>query len=238
MRIRLPLGRSLFFLCALLFALIALLPLRLVLGWLDLDARGFAAREARGSIWYGALSEAQLGPVALGDLDARLNALPLFLGRARVDLERRDEANPFTGALTVSRHAFGIEDLTAKLDIGSALGPLPVASLDAQGLSVRFADGLCASAEGAVTASIAGDVGGLTLPPSLTGNARCDQGALLLPLASASGMESLNLRLRADGSYAIQLAVRPQDDAARDRLTAAGFQLGSAGYVLSADGTL
>ena len=49
MRIRLPLGRSLFFVCAFLFALVALLPLRLALDWLGLDDKGFAAREARGS---------------------------------------------------------------------------------------------------------------------------------------------------------------------------------------------
>jgi hypothetical protein len=48
MRIRLPLGRSLFFLCAFLFSLLALFPLRLALGWLALDDRGFAAREAEG----------------------------------------------------------------------------------------------------------------------------------------------------------------------------------------------
>ena len=47
MRIRLPLGRSLFFLCAFLFALVALLPLRLALDWLGLDDKGFAARGRR-----------------------------------------------------------------------------------------------------------------------------------------------------------------------------------------------
>jgi hypothetical protein len=45
MRVRLPLGRTLFFVCAFLFALIALFPLRLALDWLSLDERGFAARE-------------------------------------------------------------------------------------------------------------------------------------------------------------------------------------------------
>jgi general secretion pathway protein N len=77
MRVRLPLGRSLFFVCAFLFALIALFPLRLALDWLALDERGFAAREAKGSIWFGGLSEAQFGTVALGDLTAELRTLPL-----------------------------------------------------------------------------------------------------------------------------------------------------------------
>ena len=236
MRFRLPLGRSLFFGCAFLFALIALLPLRLALDWLSLDDRGFAAREARGSIWLGAVSEAQFGTVPLGDLQARLRTLPLFAGRARVDLERRDEASRFEGSATISRHSFGIDDMTARIDLGAALAPLPVASLDLGDVSARFADGLCASAEGLVTASFAGEVGGVSLPGGLSGNARCDEGALLLPLTSPAGMETLNIRLFDDGRYRIELVVRPTDDAMRDRLLAAGFGLTSGGYALTADG--
>ena len=236
MRFRLPLGRSLFFACAFLFALVALLPLRLALDWFSLDDRGFAAREARGSLWLGAVSEAQFGSLALGDLQTRLRTLPLFVGRARVDLERRDEADRFEGSATLSRHSFGIDDMRAKLDIGSALAPLPIAALDLDDVSARFTDGLCASAEGLVRASIAGDAGLLALPGGLSGNARCDEGALLLPLASQSGMERLDIRLFDDGRYRVELIVRPGDDMMRDRLIAAGFGLTTGGYVLTAEG--
>lgn len=236
MRINLPLGRSLFFLCAFLFALLALFPLRLGLDWLSLDEHGFAAREVKGSMWLGAVSEAQLGSVPLGDLGARVNVLPLLLGRARVDLDRDDEADPFHGAATVSRHSFGIDDLTAGLDIGGTFAPLPIASLDTSDVTVHFANGLCNSAEGLVKANIAGEIAGLTLPGGLSGTARCDQGALLLPLVSQSGMEALNIRLMSEGSYKIDLAMKPVDDATRDRLVAAGFAQGPGGYVLSATG--
>lgn len=236
MRVRLPLGRTLFFVCAFLFALVALLPLRLVLGWLALDERGFAAREARGSIWLGAVSEAQLGTVALGDLNAELRTLPLFAGRARVELERRDEADRFEGAAIVSRHSIGIDDITGTLDLGPAFAPLPITSLDLGDVSARFTDGLCSSAEGVVTASIGSDVGGLMLPGGLSGNARCDEGALLLPLVSQTGMEALNLRLHEDGRYSVELVVRPGDDAMRDRLRASGFMLTANGYALTASG--
>ncbi|HEV2748657.1 MAG TPA: type II secretion system protein N [Allosphingosinicella sp.] len=236
MRIRLPLGRSLFFVCAFLFALLALLPLRLALDWLALDERGFAAREAKGSIWLGALSEAQLGPVALGDLHAQLRTLPLFIGRARVDLDRTEEDEPFEGSATVSRHSFGIDDLSGTLDIGSAFGPLPIASLDLSDLTAHFTDGLCTAAEGMVRATMAGDIGGFALPGGLSGNARCDQGALLLPLVSQTGMEALNIRLFEDGRYEVELAVRPADDAARTRLAASGFAPTASGYALSVEG--
>ncbi len=236
MRIRLPLGRSLFFVCAFLFALLALLPLRLGLDWLGLEERGFAAREARGSIWFGGLSEAQLGSVALGDLAARLQGLPLIVGRARVDVQRVDERDAFSGGLTVSRHTFGIDDVTGDVDVGAAFAPLPVARLDVGDLSARFNQSLCASAEGRVRATLAGDVAGLTLPGGFSGNARCDDGALLLPMVSQTGMEALNLRLYGDGRYRLELAVRPTDDAMRDRLVRAGFALAGGSYVLRASG--
>ena len=236
MRIRLPLGRSLFFLCALLFVLVALFPLRLGLDGLSLDERGFAAREAKGSVWFGTLSEAQLGSVELGDLQARLRTLPLFVGRARMDLERGGEADPFHASLTVSRHGFGVDDATGIIDVGTAFAPLPIASLELADVTVRFADGQCASAEGLVKATVAGDVAGLSLPAGLSGNVRCDEGALLLPLASQSGMETLDIRLFDDGRYEVELAVSPADDQMRDRLIASGFSLTGSGYALSIAG--
>jgi general secretion pathway protein N len=235
MRICLPLGRSLFFLSFFLFALVALLPLGLALRWLSLDARGLSAREAQGSIWLGALREARFGSVPLGDLQARLRSLPLFIGRARVDL-RRLEGEGLSGGIAVSRHAFGVDDVTADLSAGPALAPLPVASLNLTDVSAHFADGLCASAEGLVKASLTGEAGGAALPAGLSGEARCDGGALLLPLASQSGMERLDVRLFDDGRYRFELLVRPSDDAARQRLVASGFAPAGAGYVLRAEG--
>lgn len=236
MRIRLPLGRTLFFVCAFLFALVALLPLRLALDWLALDERGLAAREAQGSIWLGSLSEAQLGTVALGDVQAQLRTLPLFLGRARVDLERDEEGDRFEGSATVSRYGFGIDDMSGRIDLGAALAPLPIGAVDMTDVTAHFENGLCTSAEGAVRANVAGDIGGIALPGGLGGNARCDRGALLLPLTSQSGTEALNLRLFEDGRYEIELSVRPLDDATRDRLIASGFALGASGYALRVNG--
>jgi general secretion pathway protein N len=236
MRIRLPLGRSLFFLLFFLFSLVALAPLALALRWLGLDQSGFAAREAEGSVWLGALKEAQLGPVALGDVQARLRMLPLLIGRARTDLERGGEGDALHGGITVSRHAVGIDDFSADLPLGSAFAPLPLASLDLGDVSVHFADGACAGAEGLVKAGLAGDAGGIALPRRLSGRARCDGGALLLPLVSQSGMERLDVRLFEDGRYRVELALRPGDDATRQRLAASGFVPAGAAFVLRANG--
>lgn len=235
-RIRLPVGRSLFFLLAFLFALVALLPLGLAMRWLALDERGFAAREANGSIWLGALKEAQFGSVALGDLEARLRTLPLFIGRARTDVQRVGDSETLKGGVTVSRHAFGLDDVSAALPLGPAFAPLPLASLDLSDVSVHFADGQCASADGLVKAGLSGDSASAALPRGMSGRARCDGGALLLPLLSLSGMERLDIRLFEDGRYRFELGVRPTDDAARQRLAAAGFAPSGAAYVLRAAG--
>jgi general secretion pathway protein N len=223
MRIRLEMKRIVLFLALLAFALVALLPLRIVAGWYALEGRGLAAREASGSLWLGALKEARFGAVPLGDLRARLNILPLFLGRARLSLSRDAAEDRFDGAVTVSRHAFGVDDVTGQLRTGALFVPIPIASLDLDGVTAHFDGGQCSHAEGEVRAMLAGDTAGLILPSGLRGSARCADGALLLPLASQTGMEQLNLRIMADGRWRIDLSVRPTDPAAMTPLAAAGF---------------
>ncbi len=236
MRIRLPMGRTTFFVAAFAFALVALFPLRIALDWFGLDTRGLAARSAEGSIWLGALKEAQLGPVPIGDVSARLNSLPLFLGRARVTLARPTEGEAFEGAAVVSRHSFALEDVTGRLRLGAVLAPLPVASVELDGVSAGFVSDQCARAEGRIRATLAGDLGGIAIPSGLAGNARCDAGALLLPLASQTGLEQLNLRLFTDGRYRAELIVRPSDPAVGERLRAAGFAQSGAGFARLVEG--
>ena len=238
MRFRLPLRRTVFFLSALVVALIVLLPLRVAAGWFDMGGKGLAAREVEGSLWMGRLREAQFGPVQLGDVDARLNVLPLFLGRARLSLHRDAAAGaPLDGAILVSRHRFGIEDMTGQLRTGTLFGPLPVATLDLTDVSVHFEDERCESAEGQVRAGLSGDVAGLGLPTSLSGAVRCQNGAALLPLAGQSGAEQLNISVEANGRWHADVVLRPTDPMMIQRLTAAGFAPGAGGYVRRVDGS-
>lgn len=240
-RIRLPLGRGLFFLCALLFALVALLPLRLTLGWLALDTAGLAARQVEGSIWLGLLREARVGNAPMGDLRARLDPLPLVAGRARVDLDSigGDAASqPLSGAVSVSRHTIGVDDLTASLSLGSTFAPLPIAAADFSDVSVRFRDGLCDHADGLAKVRLAGDIGGVSLPAGLTGNARCEGGALLLPLSSQGGGETLSMSIQAGGRYRAEFQIRPDGDGSVATLTAAGFRAAGDRLRLTIEGTM
>lgn len=237
MRVRLPIGRTLIFLGAFLLAVLALIPMRLAIGWFALDARGLAAREVEGSVWFGAMREAQYGGVGLGDVHAGLRGLPLLIGRARIALSR-DAGTPadrLEGAATVTRHGFGFDDLTGRLQIAGAFAQLPLTQLDLGDVTAHFQNGQCVRAAGTVRAAV-GDVAGLALPGGLTGTARCDDGALLLPLVGQSGSESLDLRLFGDGRYQATVLIRSTDAALRDRMTMAGFTTTAAGYGLTVNG--
>jgi len=238
-RIRLPLGRSLLFLSVFLFALVALLPLRLAIDWLGLDRSGLSAREAVGSIWLGALKEARFGQMPIGDVNAALRTAPLLLGRARVDLGRSSDTDPLKASLTVSRHAFGLDDVTGAVQAAALFAPLPISRLDLDDLSAHFAKGTCSSADGKVTAQINGEVAGVSLPGGFSGNARCEAGGLLLPLVSQTGLETMNLRLSGEGRYVAEFMVRPSDAALAERLLTAGFALAPDGaYVTRVEGSL
>lgn len=235
MRVRLPIRRALFFVSAFIFSAAALLPLRLAIYWLALDDRALAAREALGSVWLGGLSEAQLGSVPLGDVQAQLRSLPLFVGEARVDLSGPD--GEFEGAASVTRHGFGIEDARGRMDVAALFAPLPIGTLDLDDLTARFRQGQCVHADGKVSAAIRGEIAGIALANGFSGTARCDAGALLLPLASQSRTEMVNIRLFADGRYLAELAVRVSSPAMAERVAAVGFAPGAGNiYALRREG--
>jgi len=206
MRLRLRWWRELFFLAALLFSLVALLPLRVALDALGFAEKGLAAEQAEGSVWLGALSGARFGTVPLGDVATRLRALPLLVGRARLDVAQ--EGDGFRAGLSATRHGVGIDDATGRIEAGG-FGAVPPSTLELGDLSVRFEDGLCAAAEGMVTARLSGPLGpAAEVASGFSGQARCDGPALLLPLRSQSGGDRLDVRLFADGRYQIDAALR------------------------------
>jgi general secretion pathway protein N len=236
-RIRLQTGPLAFFGAAFVLALIILLPLRLAMGWFDLGSTGLTARAVSGSVWYGNLREASFGGVALGDLHAGLSPFQLLVGRARINLSGQGGAGrPFRGAIGVSRHSFGIDDLTASLPAGTVFAPVPISALDFDDVSVRFQDGNCEKAEGRVKATLSGDLAGVSLGQGMSGTARCDAGALLLPLVSQAGTESVALRLWGTGRFRAELTVQPSDATEVQKLVLSGFQATPKGYTLAIEG--
>jgi general secretion pathway protein N len=194
--------RLVLFAAMLALAMIVFMPMRLVLGGAD---GLFSAREASGTVWWGRLQEARAGPAALGDLEARLAFLPLLTGSVQIDVER-DSAAPdrFAGSLVIGRNRRSAESVTGIVPVEGAFGALPIAAIELTDVTVRFRDGTCEEAEGLVRASLTAQPG---LPASLSGPARCDRGALLLPLTTGAGADGIALRLFGDGRWSAEVRV-------------------------------
>jgi general secretion pathway protein N len=208
MRLRLRWFREMFFIVVLLFSLVALLPLRVALDWLGFAEKGLTARDVEGSVWLGALAEARFGTIDVGTVATRLRFLPLLVGRARLDLEQEDDG--LRAGLILSRHGFGIDDATGSV-AAPALANLPPPALDLSDLGFRFADGLCVEAGGLVKARFAGEVAGMALAATFSGEPRCEGQALLLPLTNQAGTDRLDVRIFADGRYQLDAAMRLGD---------------------------
>ena len=226
-----------------LVALVVLLPLRLVLGWAGIGDEGLSARRVEGSVWSGRLVEARIGDASLGDLAAHVSPLALVAGKARLALDSIVDVPQRTvhGSVETGRHAIGIAGMTANVGVGRLFAPLPVATLDLDDVTVRFADEACQTAQGRVRATLAGATGafgGVALPASLAGGVRCDGPALLVPLTSAGGGEAAVLRVTADGLYHADFTLQPRDPATAARLQAAGFVEAAGGWRLSVQGRL
>lgn len=181
---------------AFLLAAIALLPMRMAFGALSLDRFGVTASAIEGSIWSGRIEQLHVGRINLGTMRASLSPIQLLMGRARIDLSRRNGTpDDLTGAISVSRHSFAIDDATGAVPMEGMFAPLPLSAVDLDDVSVRFTDGVCERAEGKVHARIrlVGQV--------LTGSLRCDGARVLVLLGDGGGPARIELRIAADGSY-------------------------------------
>ncbi|HWV11961.1 MAG TPA: type II secretion system protein N, partial [Sphingobium sp.] len=116
--------------------------------------------------------------------------------------------------------------------------PLPIGSLVMDDVSAYFSGERCGHAEGRVRAQMAGQFSGLNLSQGLSGMASCDGDALLLPLASQSGMEKLTLRIWRSGRYVAEMRVETADATLADALAKSGFAGVGGARVLKVEGTL
>jgi general secretion pathway protein N len=174
-RIRLTTGPAAIFGAVFVIALIVLLPMRLALGAIGVGDQGLTARAVDGSVWSGAVREAQVGRIALGDLGVAVSPLALLAGRARIDLagHATDLGGSVHGAIEMSRHSVGLDRMSASLPAGNIFAPVPISALDLDAVDVKFDGGRCQRASGRVNASLSGEVAGISLAEGMAGEARC-----------------------------------------------------------------
>jgi general secretion pathway protein N len=221
-------------------ALIVSFPLRLALAWADRPGRGLTAREVSGTVWDGRIADLRLGALPLGDLEAGLRPLPLLIGRQEFSLERLGPA----GAAELNAVAAGgqgwvsLRDVSGEVALGDGFGAIPANSLGFRGFRLAMDNGRCREAAGQVS---------LLLSPlselmpggiALSGRARCDKGALYVPMSGPSGMEKVLLRIQADGRWRAELILSGLPVEVSGPLLQMGFGARPGGIGISATGRL
>lgn len=222
-------------------ALIASLPLRLALSGADPGARGITAREVTGTIWGGAIGDLRVGALPLGDVSAHLRPLPLLIGRREVHVER--VATP--GALPgFSADAAGGEgwlslgEVQGQVPLGDAFGSIPATALGFRDFHFRTSGGRCVGAGGQVSLVLAPFGELMPAPVALSGTARCNKGALYVPMTGPTGLERLFLRLEPDGRWRADLVLAGLPFEVAAPLLESGFAARPGGIGISASGRL
>ena len=230
-------GLTLTFAVVLLVTMIACWPMRAALGAAGVERLGLSARDVEGTLWAGRLSEARLGELPLGDLDARLAFWPMLAGETRLSLDAED--GPFQAVLIRARDQAGVRglDLQAPLSAlglgGQASGAATLIQAD-----VLFVENQCAEASGRVRIDgLAGP--GWTAPP-LEGTLACDDGQLLARMNGADAQVELmaDMRVRPSGAWTLTLLAQPRDPLLAPLMEAQGFIAGPEGLLYEARGSV
>lgn len=231
---------TLLFLAGIAAILLFFMPMRLAVSMAGLEDKNFSAKQISGSIWDGHIESAKLGPVNLGNLDAGMQFWPLFSGDLILDVERPENAQGGSLKATLGRAGDGflVADANASIPVGRHLAPLPASNIEINGFSANFKQGRCTTASGQVRMSLDANIPGLDLQRGLLGNAECQDGVLVLPMTSGSGMETLTLKLEGNGRYAARLALSGGNAAWTLLLPSLGFQKTPDGYAIRMNGQL
>jgi len=198
-------GRTKLLLAALfVIALLALLPLRVVVA----KVPGLTARSVDGPAWSGTIRDLRAGPLPLGDVDAGLLPLPLLIGRPEVWITRHGTAAaPFTAHAAGGDGWLRLSRVNGTVPLADGMAGLPVASAGFTDFALRIEGGKCMEAKGAASITLAPLSVLLPDPITVSGQARCDRGVLVVPMQGAGGMEHLTLRVQGSGAWTADLAL-------------------------------
>lgn len=216
-------------------AVIIMFPLRLAFTFAAPE--GVAAQKVTGLLWSGHAQQLQVGSFALGTVKTGVSPLALLTGRIALPFERiaNDPGGPLSGKISMGLGGQRIENLNGNVALRAA-GSLPLSGISVSDFSLRLTQDGCYEAQGQVQVIPAVTIPGVDLRNGLSGNAKCENGQLLLPLASASGKEKLTIRIRRNGQYHARLTIPADTPDMAQMLVAAGFAAGEGGFGLELTG--
>ena len=201
--------RWLWLIAAFLVGAVALLPLRAVLA---LGNGGLAARGVSGSLWSGTADRGRLARRAAGRSRCRAFTLVVADRHPGAGLRR-----PGTGRHRhASRGQRAVGQRRCQRADAAADRPHRLADVD-----IVFATSGSAPAPAAWSPSLPPAPSRPRSAAALQGTARCDAGALLLPLASATAQ--MQLRIAGNGAWRAEISVTSVEKRRESGLLAAGF---------------
>ena len=196
---------------------------------------GLVANEATGTVWRGVLRSARWNDEPLGEVSVGVQALPLLLGQAQVNLSG---AGWQVQAVRGTRSGLALAD--GQVQLGVALLPGGRATLEARQARLLFAGGQCRQAAGEVRLALVSALADLP-QMVLSGTPACsgDQGTLVLAAAPGSGLDlDMTLLVDATGAWSARTRVNSEDPSVRLPLQLAGFQATPAGLIQTRSGSI
>ncbi len=202
---------------------------------------------ADGTVWRGRLSGVTYNGVLIGDIDYRLFALPLLMGRIALDAHSANGALLGGARVTLGTGGIGFRDLSAEFNLG-AIRQYTFFGVRYQGLArlkahrLRLSEKECV-AEAATLSTTAFEA--LTRQWSdgafpIAGAIECRDGAIVAALdgESADGKASVGLTIRPDFTYAVRIAAEPRRQDVSRALQLFGFEDKGDGLSYEAAGVL
>lgn len=218
-------------------AIIALFPLRVALGLIDIERTGLTARAVAGPVWSGAIGDLRLGEQSLGSFEVGLDPLAALTGRTDLRFERfNDPEGPLFGTLRSGKRGNGIVDTSGRLAAASLFAPLPVDTIDLANATVLFADGRCVAASGRLTSSVNTRIAGLDLSRGLEGALSCEGERVRVAMVSKSRMERIDLTIAANGDYRAWMRISAEAPDLAAALMLLGFRPSGGGMGLTVSG--
>lgn len=202
---------------------------------------------AEGTLWRGRLNGFAHNGVLIGDIDYRLHALPLFLGRLSLDAKSAKGALDGSARIEISPGAADLKDVAATFNLGAirnytffGVRYQGAATLTANRLRLTRKDCVAEAARVSTSAfdALARRWSGGAFP--MAGPVACHDGALVATLKGEGpdGAAELRATLRPDLGYSLTVDARPRRPDVSRALEFFGFQNAGDGLSYEAAGVL
>ncbi|WP_198024156.1 type II secretion system protein N [Sphingorhabdus lutea] len=214
--------------------LILFMPMRAAIGMISGDNNLLRAQNINGPIWSGQISNVEIAGFSMGQINAGLLPLPLFMGRGELAFSSDKENNKamIEGVIFGGLGGNGIKNLNGEAQLQGKIGKLLGGNVIFNNFNVHFKNDICSSAKGEVKLLLNGGIlSSLDINEGMTAQASCDGADLSLSFISFSEQEMVKLRVNQAGKYNANIIILTDDPAMMAGLGLLGFTPYQAGMI-------